>query len=252
MKKAVLITGAGVRVGKYLALGLAAKGWAVAVHYNQSQKPAEDVVAQIKSNSGHAIAIGANLNVQDELGSLIEKSVQALGQPLTALINSASTFAPDRIDGFDRASFDHHMDVNLYAPLMLSQHFAAQTKSNMDAAIINIIDQRVLKPNPEFLTYSLSKSALHWATKTLAQALAPTIRVNGIGPGPTLKNVRQSDEDFANEAKHTLLGRGSPPEQILQACLYLLAANSVTGQMLAVDGGQHLTWQTEDLISGNI
>lgn len=245
MSGTILITGAGARVGEVLARGLAQDGWNIAIHYNRSGASAQALAEQITSAGGNAVPVQANLNVPDELNSLVKRAAEALKMPLTALINNASTFTPDGADDFTRASFDHHMDVNLYAPLALSRNFAAQCTQGV---ILNIIDQRVLKPNPEFLTYSISKSAMFWATKTLAQALAPTIRVNAIGPGPSLKNTRQSDADFEHEASKTLLGIGSPPETLLEAARYLLSASSVTGQMIAVDGGQHLTWQTPDLV----
>ena len=133
------------------------------------------------------------------------------------------------------------MDINLRAPVMLAQQFAAQLPKGETGSIINMIDQRVLNPDPTFFTYAMSKSALQWATTTLAQSLAPNIRVNAVGPGPTLKNHTQSEEDFSEEAASTLLGTGSPPQSLLEAVQYLLSATSVTGQMIAVDGGQHLS-----------
>jgi len=185
--------------------------------------------------------VQGNLFVPQDLDSLVIRASEVLGQPLTALINNASTFEDDRAEDFTRASYDYHMDVNLRAPVMLAQQLAAQLPKGEKGSIINMIDQRVLNPDPTFFTYALSKSALYWATKTLAQSLAPYIRVNAIGPGPTLKNHSQTDADFADEAASTLLGAGSPPETLLDAARYLLMAKSVTGQMIAVDGGQHLS-----------
>lgn len=251
MTKAVLITGAGARVGRALSLGLAEDGWAVAIHYNRSEKPAAELAETINSAGGKAVSIGANLHIPGELDQLVDRAVAALGTPLTALINNASTFEPDTAQTFTHASFDHHVDINLRAPLRLAQCFERQRPDGQSAAIINLIDQRVLKPNPLYFTYSLSKAALDWSTKTLAQSLAPHVRVNAIGPGPVLRNQRQSEAEFDTETKSTLLERGSPPDTILHAVRYLLAAQSVTGQMLAVDGGQHLTWQTKDLLIGS-
>lgn len=248
MSGAVLITGAGARLGKALAAGLAAQGWAVAIHYNRSEPGAQAQADTIAASGGKAAIVQANLNVPAQLDTLVARAAEALGQPITALINNASTFTPDSVSDVSRAGFDHHINVNLYAPLKLAQQLAAQVDHGQ---IINILDQRVLKPNPEFLTYSLSKSALHWATKTLAQGMAPNFRVNAIGPGPTLQNIRQTDDDFASESANTLLGSGSPPDQILAAALYLLSASAVTGQMIAVDGGQHLTWKTADFVGEN-
>jgi len=240
MSRAILITGAGVRVGRFLAKGLAADGWAVAIHYNRSKEGAETLAKDIKEQGGVAEAVQANLFVPQDLDDLVTRASKALGQPLTALINNASTFEDDRAANFTRASYDYHMDINLRAPVMLAQHLAAQLPKGETGCVINIIDQRVLNPDPTFFTYAISKSALHWATKTLAQSLAPQMRVNAIGPGPTLKNHTQTSEEFADEAGSTLLGAGSPPESLLGAARYLLSAKSVTGQMIAVDGGQHL------------
>ena len=237
MTKGILITGAGTRIGKVLAEGLAADGWAVGVHYNRSGKAAHELAEKLGKNCA---AIGANLNVPSERDSLIKRTGAALGMPLTALINNASTFAPDEVDSFTAASFDHHMDVNLKAAVLLSQQFAAALPAGQNGTIINMIDQRVLRPAPDYFTYSLSKAALLAATKTMAQALAPRVRVCGIGPGATLQNTHQNKDEFSAEIKASLLGTGSPPETILQAARYLLSAGAVTGQMIAVDGGEHL------------
>lgn len=199
---------------------------------------------------GAASIVGANLTVPQDLDTLIARAQEAANAPLTALINNASTFKNDSAQTMTNAMLDYHMGVNLRAPLRLAQDFAAQLPSGQKGAITNMIDQRVLKPNPLFFSYSLSKAALYWATKTLAQSFAPDIRVNGVGPGPTLQNTGQSSEDFANEAAHTLLGYGSSLDAIFEAVSYLLNADAVTGQMLAVDAGQHLIWQTPDLSFG--
>lgn len=241
MSRAILITGAGARVGRFLAKGLAADGWAVAVHYNRSKTGADTLVNEILEQGGKAAIVQGNLFVPQDLNTLITRSAEILGQPLTALINNASTFEDDRAQNFTRASYDYHMEVNLRAPVMLAQQLAAQLPKGQTGCIINMIDQRVLNPDPTFFTYAMSKSALHWATQTLAQSLAPQIRVNAIGPGPTLKNHTQTPEDFTAEAGSTLLKAGSPPESLLKAARYLLSATSVTGQMIAVDGGQHLS-----------
>ncbi len=241
MNRAVLITGAATRIGRVIAEGLASDGWAVIVHYNRSRDNAQSVLEAIKKSGGTAISVQANLNVPFELNSLIDKARLELGRPLTALINNASVFNADLATDFTPALLDHHLNINLNAPLVLTQHFAAQLQENEVGAVINMIDQRVLKPAPSYFTYSMSKSALYWATKTMAQSFAPQIRVNGIGPGPTLKNHMQTTAEFEAEAGSTLLGAGSPPETILDGVRYLLTAQSVTGQMLAIDGGQHLS-----------
>lgn len=238
--KSVLITGAGARVGAHLARGLAKQGWVVAIHYNRSHEGAQALAAQIESEGGKAETVQGNLFVPQDVSSLVAQAVQALGTPLTALINNASTFEDDSAADFSNAEYDYHMDINLRAPLILSQAFAVQLPEGELGSIINMIDQRVLKPAPSYFTYGVSKAALYAATKTLAQSLAPRIRVNAIGPGPTLQNKAQTSDEFALEAASTLLGRGSSPDNILQAALYLLDAGSVTGQMLTVDSGQHL------------
>ncbi|PHR94087.1 MAG: short chain dehydrogenase [Robiginitomaculum sp.] len=241
MTKSVLITGAGTRIGKTLAKGLHADGWSVAIHYNRSRETAEALAAEMGEN---VALVQANLNVPDEIQTLIPRAIKALGTPLTALINNASTFTPDEAQSFTSALYSHHMDINLKAPLLLAQSFAQNfgktLPSTTSGVIINMIDQRVLKPSPDYFTYALSKSALYAATQTLAQALAPRIRVCGIGPGPSLQNKHQSPADFAAEIDATLLKSGSPPDTILHAVRYLLSAEAVTGQMIAVDGGEHL------------
>ena len=245
MSRCVLITGAAARIGAHLAQGLASDGWTVIIHYNRSKTRAKDLVTQINQSGGKAFSVGANLSVPSDLSNLVARAAEISGEPLTALINNASTFDDDRADNFTRGSYDHHMDVNLYAPLKLTQEFArglaSELADSQKGCVINIIDQQVLRPEPEYLTYAISKAALHAATKTLAQSLAPNIRVNAIGPGPTLQNTSQTEEIFAAEQAATLLGTGSPPETILHGVRYLLSAEAVTGQMIAVDGGQHLS-----------
>ena len=164
------------------------------------------------------------------------------------LINNASTFEADTLKDHSRQDWDYHMQVNLRAPVRLTQAFAAQCAPDSQGLVVNMIDQRVLKLNPNFFSYTLSKSALYTATTTMAQALAPNIRVNGIGPGPTMRNARQSEQDFRAQKQATLTEQGSPPGEIIRALLYLIDAQAVTGQMIAVDGGQHLIWQTPDIM----
>ncbi len=245
---AALVTGAGARLGKAMAEALGHDGWAVAVHYRGSAKGAEDTAAAIEKAGGHAIPVQADLSREDETASLVERAVAALGTPLTLLVNSASTFTDDRAQTHTRESWDHHIGPNLRAPILLSQGFAAQLPTSARGLIVNLIDQRVLKLNPQFFTYTLSKAALWTATQTLAQALAPHVRVNAIAPGPTLRNVHQSVEDFAAEQAATLTGEGANPDEIVRALRYLIDATSVTGQMITCDGGQHLMWQTPDVI----
>lgn len=241
-----LVTGAGKRLGKAMALGLAEDGWDIAVHYNTSSAEAEQVAGHIRDTGRQAIALQADLSNEAAASGLIERAAEAIGTPVTLLVNSASTFEDDTAAGHDRSSWDTHMEPNLRAPVHLAQQFAKALPPDARGLIVNLIDQRVWKLTPQFFTYTLSKAALWSATQTLAQALAPNIRVNAIGPGPTLRNVHQSEADFAAEQAATLTERGSDPAEVVKALRYLISAHSVTGQMIATDGGQHLMWQTPD------
>jgi NAD(P)-dependent dehydrogenase (short-subunit alcohol dehydrogenase family) len=245
--RTVLVTGAAKRLGRAIALHLAGAGWNVAIHYHGSAAEAEEVAAAARASGVKAATFKANLSREEETAALVGRAATELG-PLTALVNSASIFENDDWQNASRASWDAHMETNLRAPFLLSQTFARQVPEK--GAIVNIIDQRVLKPTPQFISYSLSKAGLYWLTTTLAQALGPNIRVNGIGPGPTMRNARQSEEDFARQRDATVLKRGAEPEDVAKAVAYLLDAEAVTGQMLAVDGGQHLIWQTPDVRVG--
>ena len=245
MEKTILITGAALRIGRELALGLSKHGWRIAVHYNNSQNDADKLVQEIIDQGGQttscrAISVQANLMNDKSSKTLIEQAVDRLQSPLTALINNASIFEPDTADNFTTSLFDTQMQINLKAPVNLSKHFAAQLPKQIKGNIINIIDQAVYGIDTDFFSYSLSKSALYKATKIMAKTYAPHIRVNAIGPGPTLKNIHQSQADFEQEVLKTPLKTGSPTSSILHACQYLLDANCVTGIMIPVDGGQHL------------
>lgn len=245
--KTVLVTGAAKRLGRAIALHLAGIGWNVAIHYHGSAEEAEATAGEVRGLGVKAATLKADLSREAETAGLVARAGEALG-PLTALINSASLFENDDWRSASRASWDAHMQTNLRAPFLLSQHFTRQLEAK--GAIVNIIDQRVLKPTPQFLSYSLSKAGLYWLTTTLAQALGPNIRVNAVGPGPTIRNARQSEADFARQRDATVLKRGAEPQDVARAVQYLLEAEAVTGQMLAVDGGQHLIWQTPDVRVG--
>lgn len=242
-----LVTGAGARLGRALAIALGEDGWSVGVHYSRSQAGAEETAAAIEASGSKAVLLQADLLNEASTADLIPKAEAAFGAPVSLLVNSASTFVEDNAQTHTRESWDTHMEVNLRAPVLLAQAFAKTLGQDRKGLIINLIDQRVLKLNPQFFTYTLSKSALWTVTRTLAQALAPHIRVNGIGPGPTLRSVHQSEAEFDAEAAATLTGEGSNPDEIVKAMRYLIAASSVTGQMIASDGGQHLLWQTPDM-----
>ena len=242
--KTVLVTGAAKRLGRAIALDLAAAGWNVAIHYHGSVEEAEATAAEARALGVRAATFKANLSREEDTAQLVARAAGEMG-PLTALINSASLFENDDWQSASRASWDAHMEINLRAPFLLSQNFARQVTGT--GAIVNIIDKRVLKPTPQFISYSLSKAGLYWLTTTLAQALGPHIRVNAVGPGPTMRNARQSEADFARQRDATILKRGAEPGDVAGAVRYLLEADAVTGQMLAVDGGQHLIWQTPDV-----
>ena len=240
-KKAALVTGAGRRIGRAIALDLATHGWAVAVHYRSSKDEADGVVSEIEALGGHAAAVQADLASESDAEALVPLAVERLG-PLACLVNNASRFEPDDALTATRESWDAHLETNLRAPFVLSQAFARQLPEDETGAIVNIIDQRVWNPTPAFLSYTLSKAGLWTLTRTLAMALAPRIRVNGIGPGPTLRNVRQSEEDFAAQWRSLPLRRPTAPEEICAALRYILDAPAMTGQMIALDGGEHLGW----------
>jgi NAD(P)-dependent dehydrogenase (short-subunit alcohol dehydrogenase family) len=244
--KNVLVTGAAKRLGRAIALDLAAAGWNVAIHYHGSAVDAESAAAEARGLGVKAVTLKSDLSQEAETATLVAHAAAAIG-PLTALINSASLFEDDDWQSATRQSWDDHIETNLRAPLVLAQAFGKQLPDGEPGNIINIIDQRVLKPTPQFLSYSLSKAGLYWLTTTLAQGMGPRIRVNAVGPGPTLRNGRQSEDDFARQRDATILKRGADPADICAAIRYLLDAPAVTGQMLAVDGGQHLIWQTADV-----
>lgn len=253
---AALVTGAGKRLGRAMALYLAQRGYDVAVHYATSQGDAETVVDEIRSMGRQAVALQADLLDEAATEALIPAAHAALG-PLTVLVNNASIFEYDRIETATRESWDRHMLSNLRAPYLLTQAFAAQCPAAaLDAEgeilasglIVNMIDQRIWKLTPEFSTYTLSKLGLWGLTQTAAQGLAPRIRVNGIGPGPTLRGARQSETHFAGQRAATILQRGASPADITAALGFLLDSPAVTGQMIAVDGGQHLGWKTPDVL----
>ncbi|PTW98822.1 SDR family oxidoreductase [Pararhodobacter aggregans] len=252
-----LITGAGHRLGAAMARELAGRGWDVALHYASSREGAEAVAAECRALGVKAVTLQADLLDEAATQALLPAAAEALGGTLTLLINNASIFEYDTLGTATRRGWDRHMESNLRAPFVLTQAFAAQAPDAATDArgepvatglVINMIDQRVLKPTPEFMTYTLAKMGLWALTRTSAQALAPAIRVNAIGPGPTLKGARQTETHFTRQRANTVLGRGSDPEDITAALAYLLDAKAVTGQLICVDGGQHLGWRTPDII----
>ncbi|MGH6888424.1 MAG: SDR family oxidoreductase [Rhizomicrobium sp.] len=243
--KSVLVTGAAKRLGRAIALDLARAGWNIALHFNQSDREAIDAAEQVATAGRRAALLKADLRDEDSVASLVGRARAELG-PISALVNSASVFERDDWTSVTRESWERHMAVNLRAPFVLAQTFA-HALTDAHGAIVNIIDQRMLKPTPQFLSYSLSKAGLFWLNTTLAQALAPRVRVNAVAPGPTLINARQSEIHFRRQREATILGTGAEPQDICDAVRYLLGASAVTGQTLVVDGGQHLIWQTPDV-----
>ncbi|KIC13873.1 SDR family oxidoreductase [Leisingera sp. ANG-Vp] len=249
-----LVTGAGRRLGRAMALELAEQGYSVAVHFASSADGAEETAGAVRKLGCQAEVLQADLLEEAQSQALLPRAAKALGGPITCLINNASVFEHDRLETATRDSWDRHLNSNLRAPFLLLQAMAAQDVPQPEEGgepsawglAVNMIDQRVRKLTPEFMTYTLAKSALWTLTQTAAQSLAPQIRVNAIGPGPTLPGRRQSEEQFSRQRKATILQRGADTEDITAALGYLLHAKAVTGQMICVDGGQHLGWQTPD------
>lgn len=242
---AALVTGGGRRIGRAICLTLASAGFDVVIHHRGPAEAAAGVADAVRALGRGATTVRADLAIEAEVIGVVPEAVAALG-PLAVLVNNASLFEDDRVGGLARGTWDAHLETNLRAPIVLAEAFAAQAPDG--SAIINLLDQRVLKPDPRFFSYALSRSGLWWATRTLAQALAPRIRVNGVGPGPTLPSVHQTEADFAAEAAAVPLGRAGSPEAVAAAVLWLVDAEMVTGQMIAVDGGQHLAWHTPDIV----
>lgn len=257
MTGAALITGGARRLGRAMALEAARMGFDVAIHFDQSADAAEQTLTELRAIGVKAVALQADLLDDDATTGLVPGAVVALGQPLTLLVNNASIFEYDRLDSATLESWDRHLGSNLKAPFFLSQAFARQAPPvGKDAAgeavasanIVNMVDQRVRKLTPEFMTYSLAKSALWTLTRTTAQALAPAVRVNAIGPGPTLRGARQSDDHFDRQRAATILERGANPDDIARALRFIVESPALTGQLLCMDGGQHLAWQTPDIL----
>jgi NAD(P)-dependent dehydrogenase (short-subunit alcohol dehydrogenase family) len=236
-----LVTGAALRLGRAMALDLAKRGWRIGVHHLTSSAEADALVAEIERSGSKAVALQADLTREDQLRGLLRACADALGPP-TCLINNAARFEWDTIDTLDWAGWQAELDVNLRAPIFLTQEFSRTLPADASGCVINMIDQRVWRLTPEFFSYTIAKSALWTATRTLAQALAPRIRVNAIGPGPVLPNGRQSEAEFEEECLKTPLRRRAAVEEICGAVRFLLDTPSVTGQMIALDSGQHLSW----------
>jgi NAD(P)-dependent dehydrogenase (short-subunit alcohol dehydrogenase family) len=255
--KRALVTGAARRLGRAMALSLAESGHDVALHYASSRDDAESLAADIRALGRSAVTLQADLLDEAATETLVSRAAEGLGGPLTLLVNNASIFEYDTLATATRTSWDRHIGSNLRAPFVLSQGFAAQAPEAVEdadgepvaqALIVNMIDQRVLKLTPEFMSYTIAKMGLWALTRTAAQALAPHVRVNAIGPGPTIRGARQSEGHFARQRAATVLKRGADASDVTAALNYFLQARAVTGQLLCVDGGQHLAWRTEDVL----
>jgi len=245
--KAALVTGGAARIGRAVALDLAACGLAIVVHHRNSAQDAETLVKEIQSIGGRAALVSNDLADIDTTQELVSNAAAAIGEPIDVLINNASVFEQDTAKTLTPDSWDLHQAVNLRAPVFLCQKLFEQLPDGRRGCIINMIDQRVLKLNPQYFSYTVAKAGLWTVTRTLAQTLAPTIRVNAISPGPTLANQFQTKADFTREATNVLLGSGPEINEITGAIKFLLETASMTGQMLTLDGGQHLAWRTEDI-----
>ncbi|WP_346906609.1 SDR family oxidoreductase [uncultured Roseibium sp.] len=247
VKGAALVTGAARRIGRAIAEDLAANGFAVVIHANRSFEDAEALAAELTGLGHVAHAVQADLFDTAATRALAKKAAELAGQPIGLLVNNASVFENDAIDTLDETIWDRHFAVHAKAPAFLAEAVAANLPEGGQGLIVNMIDQRVWRLTPNFFSYTLSKSTLWTATQTMAQALAPSIRVNAIGLGPTLKSPRQSDEDFAKQAQAVPLQHGAELSEIGATIRYLWENRSITGQMIALDGGQHLAWETPDV-----
>lgn len=257
MSGQALVTGAGKRLGRAMALYLAGRGLDVAVHYHGSAAEAAEVVARAEALGVRSVALQADLTREADMQALVPRAVEALGGPLTVLVNSASVFEHDTIETATRESWDRHLESNLRAPFVLTQAFAAQAPEPKiggewdepvaQALIVNMVDQRVRKLTPHFASYTMAKMGLWALTQTAAQTFGARVRVNAIGPGPTVQGVRQSRAHFQGQRKGTIMGRGADASDVTGALGYFMDAPSVTGQLICTDGGQHLGWRTPDI-----
>ena len=239
--RVALVTGAADRIGAAIAKGLASAGWKVVIHYRSSAEKAEAARVEIERAGGSAATVQADLAKRGERAALLAAAAKPFG-PLTALINNASSFERDSIFDLDEVLWDQHFAIHAEAPVFLARDFAAQLPAGAAGNIVNILDERLLHLSPAYMSYTLSKSVLWIATRTLAQSLAPRIRVNAIGPGPTMRPEGVSEERWSEAQRRLPLGRGATPGDIADGVLFLLGARSMTGQMLALDGGEHLEY----------
>ncbi len=242
-----MVTGGARRIGRAIVEALSAKGYAVVIHCNASRTEADVLADRLHASGGQAAVVQADLALPDPVAGLMAEAAKPFG-PVSLLVNNASLFIADTLQTIDVPTWNRQFSVNIRAPSVLAGTMATALPADRRGAIINIIDQRVWKLTPEFYSYTLSKSALWAATRTMAQTLAPRIRVNAVGPGPTLGNVHDGETGVQHEAAGVPLQRKVDPREIADAVLYLAEAESVTGQMIAVDGGQHIGWKTPDIV----
>jgi NAD(P)-dependent dehydrogenase (short-subunit alcohol dehydrogenase family) len=256
IQKIALVTGAAKRLGKAIAIGLAKDGWDVAIHYGNSQEAAQETVKEILATGQRGIALQADLSDEGQASDLIKRCQEALGLP-SCLVNNASLFQYDVASSFGYSALDRHMTTNVAAPLILSrdlyrEHAKIRAQSTgtsgPSGVVINLLDQKLANLNPDFLSYTLSKAALHSATTLLAQSFAPVLRVVGVAPGITMVSGDQTDLGFVKAHAMTPLGRSSAPDDISGAVVYLANANAITGTTLYVDGGQHLLSTDRDVM----
>jgi len=238
---AALVTGGARRIGRALCLALAETGFAVAIHHHRSRGAAEALATEIEHSGGKAVALAADLGDEDAVRALLPAAAAALG-PIGVLVNNAAQFENDTVATASRDSWDRHLGVNLRAPFVLIQEFAARLPQDAAGVVVNLLDERVWSLTPYFVSYTVAKAGLWTLTQTMAMALAPRIRVNGIGPGPTLPSARQTEAQFIEQCRIMPLARGTSPAEIAAALRFILAAPAMTGQMIALDGGQHLGW----------
>jgi NAD(P)-dependent dehydrogenase (short-subunit alcohol dehydrogenase family) len=249
-RMAAFVTGGARRIGRAIVEALAEDGYPVAIHCNESRDEADALAAAVLAQGGRAVVVAGDLARLDRLDALVDAAIEALG-PIGLLVNNASIFREDAVEALKPAELTDHLSINLAAPCLLASAVAARLPEGATALVVNIVDQRVLKPTPQFFSYSLSKAGLWWATQTMAQALAPRMRVVALAPGPTLKSLRQDEADFRRQSEAVLLGRGPELTEFGRTIRWLMETPSVTGQLIALDGGQHLAWQTADVIGTN-
>ena len=236
-----LVTGGAVRIGRAIALRLARDGVAVAVHARRSLGEAEETAASCRALGVRSVVLEADLADEGAVASLVGRAVASLG-PVGILVNNASAFERDEWDDATRASWDRHLEPNLRAPFVLMQDFARLLPADREGVVVNILDQRVWSLTPHFVSYTVSKAGLWALTRSMALALAPRIRVNAVGPGPAAPSARQTKAQFERQCRSLPLGHGTSPDEVADAVFALVALPSVTGQMIATDGGQHLQW----------